>query len=77
MDAEYLYNYILYMILAVDNINEHGLSNEAHLNTVREEQGNAVLAIHFTVKPFNQLYITNKMEHFSFNSERTMWMRSL
>ena len=27
--------------------------------TVKEEQGNAVLAIHFAVKALNQLYITN------------------
>ena len=38
------------------------------LVTVEEEQGNAVFAVHFAVKPFNQLYITNNMEHFSFKS---------
>ena len=36
--------------------------------TVKEEQGNAVFAVHFTVKPFNQLYIINNMEQFSFKS---------
>ena len=34
----------------------------------KEEQGNAVFAVHYTVKPFNQLHITNKMEYFSFKS---------
>ena len=38
------------------------------LVNVEEEQGNAVFAIHFTIKPFNQLYITNKMKRFSFKS---------
>ena len=41
--------------------------------TAKEEQGNAVLAIHFTVKPLNQLYIT-KTESFSFKSGRAMWV---
>ena len=45
------------MALAIDIIDGRGLSNEA----VEEEEGNAVLL-------FNQLYITNKMEHFSFKS---------
>ena len=36
------------------------------LVTVEEEQGNAVFTGHIAVKPFNQLYITNNMEHFSF-----------
>ena len=31
----------------------------------KEKQGNVMLAIHFTVKAFNQLY---KMEHFSYKS---------
>ena len=35
-------------------------------------QGNAVFAFHYTVKAFNQLYITNKMEHFNFKSGRAM-----
>ena len=38
------------------------------LVTVEEEQGNAVYAINFAVKPFNQLYITNNTKHFSFKS---------
>ena len=42
------------------------------LVTVEEEQGNAVFAVHFTVKVFNQLYITNKTEHFIFKSGCTM-----
>ena len=35
------------------------------MNSCQTRQGNAVLVVHFTVKPFKQLYITNKMEHFS------------
>ena len=31
-----------------------------------------MLAVHFTVKAFNQLYITNKMESISFNSGRAV-----
>ena len=40
------------------------LSNKmlCELATVEEEQGNAVLSFHFTVKAFNQLYIINKTE---------------
>ena len=36
--------------------------NEAHHTyvTVEEQKGSAVFVIHFTVKPFNQLYFTNK-----------------
>ena len=32
----------------------------------KEKQGNAVLAIYCAVKAFSQLYISNKMERFSF-----------
>ena len=34
--------------------------------TVEEEQGNAVFGVHFAVKSFKQLYITNKTERFGF-----------
>ena len=37
------------MALAIDIIDERGLSNEV---TVEEEQGNAVYAINFAVKAF-------------------------
>ena len=37
----------------------------------KEEQGNAVFVVHLA---FNQLYIPNKMEHFSFKSGRAMWV---
>ena len=41
------------MALAIDIINGRGLSNKAcRLVTVKEELGNAVLAVHFTVKAF-------------------------
>ena len=36
-----------------------------------------MLAVHFTVKAFNQLYITNKMEHFSFKSGRAVQVAKL
>ena len=37
--------------------------------TVKEQQDNAVSAVHFTVKPFNQLYITNNMDFKSAHHE--------
>ena len=37
----------------------------------------AVFSIHFTVKAFNQLYITNRMEHFSFKSGCTVYVVKL
>ena len=42
------------MALGIDTIDEPGLSNEARRE---EEEGNAVFAVHYMVKPFNQLYI--------------------
>ena len=56
------------MVFAIDITYGCGLSNKVCyvLATVEEEQGNAVFAVHFTVKAFNQLYITNKSEHFQF-----------
>ena len=60
----------LYMVFAIDITYGCGLSNKVCyvLATVEEEQGNAnaVFAVHFTVKAVNQLYITNKSEHFQF-----------
>ena len=47
------------------------------LVTVEKEQGNAEFAIHFSVKPFNQLYITNNMEHFNFKSGRAIHVTKL
>ena len=46
------------------------------LVTVEEEQGN-VFAVHIAVKPFNQLYITNNTEHFSFKSGHAMCVAKL
>ena len=48
------------MAFAIDISGGHGLSNEAHHVTVDKEQ------IFAMQKPFIQLYITNKMEYFSF-----------
>ena len=42
-----------------------------------EEQGNALFAVHIAVKPFNQLYITNNTEHFSFKSGRAVCIAKL
>ena len=37
-----------------------------------------MLAVHFAVKLFNRLYITNKMEEcFSFKSGHAMWVTEL
>ena len=39
------------MALAIDTVDGRGLSNEAHqCVTSKEEQGNAVFAVHYTVK---------------------------
>ena len=38
------------------------------LVTAEEEQSNAVFAVHFALKPCNQLYITNNMKHYSFKN---------
>ena len=40
-------------------------------------QRRAVFAVHFTIKAFNQLYITNKMERFSFKSGHAMRIAEL
>ena len=59
------------MALAIDTVDGRGLNNEVRRELLPKEleQGNAVFAVHFTVKKaFNQLYITNKTEHFSFKS---------
>ena len=61
------------MALAMD-ADGWGLSNEMRCKLLANKSKvcNAVFAIYFTLKLFNQLYITNKMEHFSFKSERVM-----
>ena len=45
-------------------------ATKVSLVTVKEDQGNAlhVFAVHFALKPFNQLYITNNTERFSYKS---------
>ena len=62
------------MALAIDITEGHGLSDEAHR---KEEQSNAVFAVHFTVKAFNQLHITDNMKHFSFKSGRAVRVAKL
>ena len=60
------------MTLAINTVDEHGLSNKAHCelhtSTAKGEQSNAMLAIHLSLKGIYQLYSTNKTEHFSFKS---------
>ena len=66
------------MALAIDIADGCGLSNESVLLvTVEEEQGIAVFAVHFTVKLFNQLYITNNTERFGFKSGRAVHVTKL
>ena len=61
----------LYRTLAINITDERGL-----IVTKRVSQVNAVLVIHFTVKGiYNQLYITNKTERFSFNSGRASHLK--
>ena len=62
------------MTLAVDITDGCGLITKSVVNSC---QGNVVFAIHEMVKAFNQLYITNKMECFSFNSGRAMLVSKL
>ena len=38
------------MVLATDTVDGRGLSNEAHYELLPKREGNAVFAIHFTVK---------------------------
>ena len=62
------------MALAINIIDGRDLSNEAcHALLPKEEQGNSVFAVHFTVKAvYNQLYIANKMECLSFKGGRAV-----
>ena len=60
----------IHVTFAIDII-YHTYSNEAHCEFLPARY-NAVLAILLQQKAFNQLYITNKMERFSFKSGRTM-----
>ena len=53
------------MTVAVDITDGCVLITKSIVNSC---QGNVVFAIHEMVKAFNQLYITNEMECFSFNS---------
>ena len=48
-----------------------------HVMSYFQRRGDAVFVIHFTVKAFNQLYITNKTECFSFKSGCAVWVAKL
>ena len=54
-----------------------GLSNKAHSEFLLREQGNIVFIIIKWSKMFNQLYITNKTERFSFKSGHAMRVAKL
>ena len=54
----------------MDIIDGYGLCNEAHREFLPKKS--KVFAIYFTVKSFNQLYISNKTERFSYKSGRAM-----
>ena len=60
------------MTLAIDITDGVAIVTKHIINScqrrVKEEQGNAVLAVHFTVTVVNQLYISNIVEHFSYKS---------
>ena len=61
------------MTLAVDITDGHGLSNEA-CRWLLAKKSKVMLYFPFITqqKALNQLYITNKMEHFSFKSGHAM-----
>ena len=63
------------MAFAIDITNGMALvTKRILLVVVEKEQDNAVFSVHFVLQqnPFNQLYITNNMEHFSFKSGRAV-----
>ena len=57
------------MALAIDTIDGRGLSNKARCELL-PKSSKIILYVPFVSqeKPFNQLYITNKTERFSFKS---------
>ena len=61
------------MALAIDTIDGQGLSNKA-CRELLSKKSKIMLYLPFILqkKAFNQLYITNKMEHFSFKSGRAV-----
>ena len=61
------------MTLAVDIIDGWGFSNEVHRELL-PKKSKVMLYFPFTVKA---MYITNKMEQFSFKSGRGMWVVKL
>ena len=65
----------LCMALAIDTIDGQGLSNAVHRELL-PKKSKVMLYLPF-ILVFNQLYITNKMEHFSFKSGRAMWVAKL
>ena len=66
------------MALAIDTIDGRGLSYEAHRELL-PKNSKVMLYLLFITRsnPFNQLYITNKTERFSFKSGRVVWVAEL
>ena len=62
------------MILPVDITDGHDLSNEAH-HELQPKKSKVTFISQY--KAFNQLYIINKMERFSFKSGRAMRVMKL
>ena len=66
------------MALAVDITDGRGLSNKAHRELLpKKSKGMLYLPFVTRLKVFNQLYITNKTERFSFKSGRAMRVAKL
>ena len=63
------------MALAIDTIDGRGLSNEAR-HELLPRKSKVMLYLPF-ISQFNQLYITNKTECFSFKSGHAMWVAKL
>ena len=66
------------MALAIDTIDGRGLSNEMHCELL-PKKSKVMLYLPFItwLKLFNQSYIINKMERFSFKSGHTMRVEKL
>ena len=60
------------MALAINKIDGRGLSNEVRCELLPKSKVILYLPFITRQKPFNQLYITNKTQHFSFKSGRAM-----
>ena len=67
------------MALAINTTDGGGLNNKARRELLLKKS-KVMLYLPFILQsnsPFSQLYITNKMEHFSFKSGRAVWVSKL